>query len=63
MVNKFGTNGTIQIIGKMSTSTTMPSGSTDQLFQTAIVAAPNKFIILVYLFNYISLNKSYYLYE
>ena len=44
MINKVGTAGTIQIKGKMSTSTTMPSGGTDQLFQTAIVAATNQFV-------------------
>ena len=44
MINKLGTNGTIQIKGKLSTSPTMPSGITDQLFQTAIVAATNQFI-------------------
>lgn len=44
MINKVGTNGTIQIKGKMSTSTTMPSGGTDQIFQTAIVAATNQFV-------------------
>ena len=44
MVNKVGTNGTIQIKGKMSTSTTMPSGTTDQLFQSAIVSATNQYV-------------------
>ena len=44
MINKLGTNGTIQIKGRMSTSTTMPSGLTDQLFQSAIAAATNQFI-------------------
>lgn len=42
MINKVGTAGTIFIKGKLSTSTTMPSGTTDQLFQTAIVAATNQ---------------------
>lgn len=44
MINKVGTNGTIQIKGRMSTSTTMPSGGTDHLFQTAIVAATNQYV-------------------
>lgn len=46
MVNKVGTNGTIIIRGKLSTSATMPSGSTDQLFQTVAVAATNQYIAL-----------------
>ena len=50
MINKLGTNGTIQIKGRMSTSTTMPSGLTDQLFQTAVVTATNQFICLDRLF-------------
>lgn len=44
MINKVGTNGTIQIKGRMSTSPTMPSGTTDQLFQTAIVGATNQYV-------------------
>ena len=44
MINKVGTAGAIQIKGKLSTSATMPSGITDQLFQTAIVAATNQFV-------------------
>ena len=50
MINKVGTNGTIQIKGKLSTSTTMPSGATDQLFQTPIVAATNQYVGLDRLF-------------
>lgn len=44
MINKEGTNGTIQIKGRMSTSTTMPSGSTDQLFITPVASATFKFV-------------------
>ena len=36
--------GLFKLKGKMSTSTTMPSGTTHQLFQTAIVSATNQFI-------------------
>ena len=42
-INKLGTNGTIFIRGKLSTSATMPSGTTDQLFQSAIIAATNQY--------------------
>ena len=43
MINKLGTNGTIFIRGKLSTSPTMPSGTTDQLFQSNIIAATNQY--------------------
>ena len=42
-INKVGTNGTLFIRGKLSTSPTMPSGITDQLFQSAIIAATNQY--------------------
>ena len=42
-INKVGTNGTLFIKGKLSTSPTMPSGSTDQLFQSNIIAATNQY--------------------
>jgi len=46
MINKLGINGIIIVRGKLSTSATMPSGSTDQLFQTVAVAATNQYIAL-----------------
>ena len=42
-INKIGTNGTLFIRGKLSTSPTMPSGITDQLFQSNIIAATNQY--------------------
>lgn len=44
MINKVGTAGTIFIRGKLSTSQTMPSGTTDQIFQSPFVAAANQFV-------------------
>ena len=44
MINKVGTAGTIFIRGKLSTSATMPSGTTDQLFQTPSIAATNQYV-------------------
>lgn len=43
-INKLGTNGTIFIRGKLSTSATMPSGMTDQIFQSNIIAATNQYV-------------------
>lgn len=39
LIKKLGTNGTIQVRGKMSTSETMPTGTTDLIFQTPAAAA------------------------
>ena len=39
LIKKLGTNGTVQVRGKMSTSPTMPTGTTDLLFQTPVAAS------------------------
>ena len=40
-LNKIGTNGAMNIKGKLSTSPTMPSGVTDQIFNYSNIAATN----------------------
>lgn len=40
-INKLGTNGLMNIKGKLSTSTTMPSGTTDQIFSYSNLTATN----------------------
>lgn len=42
LIKKLGTNGTVQVRGKMSTSLTMPSGTTDLIFQTPVATAGNQ---------------------
>lgn len=42
LVKKLGTNGTVQVRGKMSTSPTMPTGTTDLIFQTPVATAGNQ---------------------
>ena len=39
LVKKLGTNGTVIVRGKMSTSPTMPTGTTDLIFQTPVAVA------------------------
>jgi len=39
LVKKLGTNGTVIVRGKMSTSPTMPTGTTDLIFQTPVAIA------------------------
>jgi len=42
LIKKLGTNGTVQIRGKMSTSPTMPTGTTDLIFTTPVATAGNQ---------------------
>lgn len=42
LIKKLGTNGTVQVRGKMSTSPTMPTGTTDLIFQTPVATAGNQ---------------------
>jgi hypothetical protein len=42
LVKKLGINGTTQVRGKMSTSPTMPSGTTDLIFTTPVATAGNQ---------------------
>ena len=44
IVSKIGTNGTMSIRGKLSTSPTMPSVTTDQLFQFVATPATNQYV-------------------
>ena len=44
IVSKIGTNGTMSIRGKLSTSPTMPSVTTDQLFQFLALPATNQYV-------------------
>lgn len=42
LIKKLGTNGTMQVRGKMSTSPTMPTGTTDLIFTTPVATAGNQ---------------------
>ena len=44
MISKLGTNGTMNIRGKLSTLPTMPSGATDQIFQFLGLTATNQYV-------------------
>ena len=39
MIDKLGTTGNLNIFGKLSTSPTMPSGATDQIFRYTVTSA------------------------